>query len=121
MDEIACSGRNLFVKNFGEPTSEFDEQLELIKKVVFDCFIPLDQPSQEVISFSSNYDLAAWIANHYLKPLSDYRIPTLQNFKLKILNYSAYQIISNNDGTLFERYKHQFSTINNAGLRRKIM
>lgn len=121
VDEVASIGRLMYVEKNGEPEADFDEQLDVVKQIVNNCFIPLDRSGDEVISISSNYDVGAWATNHYMNPLSQHRVNAPHATELRIHNYTAYQILWENDDTLDQRYKRQLLTINNAGLRRRII
>lgn len=118
VDEVATAGRELYQERHGGFGQPLDEQLELIKRIVILCHIPLDRAGPSELVVTGPYDLAAWVLDRYLRPLGDYRRETPVRTGLRIRNPDNYHALWDNSDTLLERYKRHFLTINSSNRRR---
>lgn len=121
VDEVAEAGRDLCRERRGDFDAALLEQLEVIKRVVVLCHIPLDRQGPDELAVTSSYDLAAWVHDRYLRPLGEYRRPDPVRTGLRIRNPENYHVLWSNADTLLERHKRHFLTINSSNRRRIIV
>ncbi len=119
--ELATAGRRLYEETLGPVPGDWTRQLDQLADVLGECFIPLDAPSPQRLTRMVDYDIAAWVAERYARPLADYRFPEPSPVDLAIRNYKNYDDLWSSDLSLLDRYKRHFATINSSNRRRFIV
>jgi len=117
--EIAATGRRLHAERWPSD-AQFDRSADSISHAMVAAFISLDQAEPEVISVSTEYDMAAWAADNYRQPLANYPISGGGTVGLRIRNYQAYESLWGNSDTIQERYIRHFATFNSSNRRRHL-
>jgi hypothetical protein len=121
VDEAARAGMDCYRDAFGPPTDSFRREIALVCDIVYNSFIPAHREAPEELSITSGYDLLAWIANNYDKPLSDYELAEPKPIGLKIRGLDAHQTVWTRDDSPDDKYQRAFAVINSANRRRALV
>ena len=118
IDEMATIGTMICKEQSGTLPDSFEEELTLIKEIVFNAFIPIHRRVPLEVVIDSPFDVHAWIANNYDKPLSAYKLKTPIKLVLKIRGYSFYEEIWEMQESDLTKYRKAFRVFTSANRRR---
>jgi len=79
IDEIATIGTMICKEQLNNLPDGFEEELSLIKEIVFNSFIPIHHKVPREVVIESQFDIRGWIADNYSKPLSAYKFKSPKN------------------------------------------
>jgi len=121
IDEMAAIGTMICKEQLGNLPDGFEEELALIKEIVFNSFIPMHRRVPSEVVIESPFDVHAWIGNNYSNPLSAYRLKTPIKLVLKIRGYSFYEEIWAMQETNLTKYRKAFRVFTSANRRRALV
>lgn len=121
IDEMAAIGTMICKEQLGNLPDGFEEELVLIKEIVFNSFIPMHRRVPSEVVIESPFDVHAWIGNNYSNPLSAYRLKTPIKLVLKIRGYSFYEEIWAMQETNLTKYRKAFRVFTSANRRRALV
>ena len=121
IDEIAAIGTMIYKEQSGSLPDGFEEELAIIKEIVFNSFIPIHRRVPPEVVIESRFDVRGWIADNYSKPLSAYRLKTPVKLVLKIRGYSFYEEIWAMQETNLTKYQKAFRVFTSANRRRALV
>lgn len=117
--ELAGLGRRLVAETRGGALpAGFDDALDAIVRLTVACFIPLDVPGPQETTLIAGFDIAAWVAERYARPLTDHALPAPAATVLRIRVMANYEDLWTSEFNLRDRYKRQFATTNSSNRRR---
>ena len=122
VDEMARMIEILFIENHGASSDAFSEELEAVKRLTRESFIPVDRPVPEDTAIVTPFDLLAWRQDNYGAPLTEYRRETEHRVTLRVPNMPLYLgIWKNENETPTDKYRKNFLSINSANRRRVVV
>lgn len=120
VEEIALIG-GVLVKDVNHVLPEgFDDEVRLLKEVIYNAFIPIHRRVPRVVSLLSEYNILDWIADNYKRPLSYYRTIRPMKYLHVIRGYDFYEDIWNLKETDLVKYRKAFRIFTSANRRRFI-
>ncbi|MDD5063431.1 MAG: radical SAM protein [Phycisphaerae bacterium] len=121
IDEIAAIGTMICKEQSGSLPDGFEDELAIIKEIVFNSFIPIHRRVPLEVTVESPFDVRGWIVDNYSKPLSAYRLKTPVKLTLKIRGYSFYEDIWAMQETDLTKYRKAFRVFTSANRRRALV
>ena len=120
IDEISNLGQ-LLLKNSGVQLNEtFLDELNVIKKLSSNAFIPIHKEVPNVLELDSMFHITNWISDNYKKPLYFYKLERSIVFKQVIRAYDLYKDIWQLNETNLVKYRKAFRIFTSANRRRFI-
>lgn len=118
-DEVAAVGRTLLEKRCGGLPDGFEEQIDVLRVLITEAFIPLHRRVPEEIVIETPFDMLKWAASNYDRPPSAYRADKPFQVGLRIRNIRNYDDLWRNDKeTDSDKYRKNFAAINSSNRRR---
>ncbi len=121
IDEVAAIGTMICKEQSGSLPEGFEEELAVIKEIIFNSFIPVHRRVQREVVIESPFDVRRWIADNYSKKLSAYRLKVPVKLVLKIRGYSFYEDIWAMQETNLTKYRKAFRIFTSANRRRALV
>lgn len=90
LDETIQAATALFGKSGGEGLSEFQEEMQFVKKLARAVVIPYWEPPQGDVELSSPYDLATWRNKDYRGTLSEFKLPAPRTYTFTVHSIDQY-------------------------------
>ncbi len=121
IDEVAAIGTIICREQSGSLPDGFEDELAIIKKIVFNSFIPIHHRVPLEATVESQFDVRGWVADNYSKPLSVYKLNAPVKLTLKVRGYSLYEDIWAMQETNLTKYRKAFRVFTSANRRRALV
>lgn len=118
--EVANVGLSLYKEKFGEVPDSVLEELAFICDLTHNANIPMDRSVPHVVDMESQFDVLAWIANNFDKPLRDYRLNKPKHISMRIRSPEIVESVWSMQDDPLVKYKRGFAVINSANRLRAI-
>lgn len=118
IDEMVNVGVMIYKEKSSVLPNGFEEEVALIKSLTFNMFIPLHYRVPREVAIDTKFDIQAWIANNYKKPLSMYRLAVPAKLLLKIRGFDFYEDIWSMKESNLTKYRKAFRVFTSANRRR---
>jgi radical SAM superfamily enzyme YgiQ (UPF0313 family) len=121
VDEAIRTGLDILKeRNGGSVPDSFMKELDVVRQIVLDSFIPAHEEVDETLLIESPFDIMGWIAGNYAVPLSELTMDAPRKFALKIRGIDAYRSLWERDESVNDKYQRAFAVITSANRRRGI-
>lgn len=121
IEEFCEAGIRVLVEQNNKLPDGFNDELSVIKDIVFNSFIPMHREVPDEVTVESGFDVHAWIAENYSKRLFEYKLELSVNLTLKIRGDKLYKEIWQMKESNLTKYRKAFRVFTSANRRRTIV